>query len=78
MAPRKFSGPIQQKAIQFLRTNGMASTSDIMLRTHPRPGSPQDKSKSTRRALAEIAERIGRAEGMGRPVLWRLKPEFRD
>ena len=52
--------------------------SDIMLRTHPRPGSPQDKSKSTRRALAEIAVRIGRAEGMGRPVLWRLKPEFRE
>jgi hypothetical protein len=78
MAPRKFSGPIQQKAIQFLRANGMASTSDIMLRTHPRLGSPQDKSKSTRRALAEIAERIGRAEGMGRPVLWRLKPEFQE
>ena len=78
MAPRKFSGPIQQRAIQFLRANGTASTSDIMLRTHPKLGSPQDKSKSARRALVEIAERTGRAEGMGRPWLWRLKPEFRD
>ena len=23
------------------------------------------------------AERVGRAEGMGKPYLWRLRPEFR-
>jgi len=52
-------------------------TSAIVLRTHPKLGSPQDKSKSTRRVLVEIAMRVGRAEGMGRPYLWRLRPEFR-
>jgi len=26
--------------------------------------------------LDEIAIRVGRADGQGTPVLWRLKPEF--
>jgi hypothetical protein len=69
MARRKYSGPVQRRAIEVLRANEIVSTADLMLYTHPRPGCAQDKSKSTRRALAEIAERVGRAEGMGRPWL---------
>jgi hypothetical protein len=42
MAPRKFSGPIQQGAIRVLRDMEVASTSDFM------------------------------------PILWRLRPEFRE
>ena len=76
MAPRKFSGPIQRAAIQILRDREVASTSDIMPITHPRQHNPQHRSKSLRRVLDEIAIRVGRADGQGTPVLWRLKPEF--
>ena len=54
----------------------VASTSDIMPITHPRQHNPQHRSKSLRRVLDEIAIRVGRADGQGTPVLWRLKPEF--
>src|SRR5262245_33008286 len=40
MAPRKFSGPIQQGAIRVLRDMEVASTSDIMPITHPRQHNP--------------------------------------
>src|SRR5262245_38634071 len=56
--------------------NNLDQRTDVA-HTHPRQGSAQDKSKSTRRALAGIADRVGRAEGMGKPYLWRLRPEFR-
>ena len=78
MAPRKFSGPIQQGAIRVLRDMEVASTSDIMPITHPRQHNPQYRSRSLRRVLDQIAIRVGRAGGQGTPVLWRLKSEFRE
>ena len=78
MAPRKFSGPIQRGAIRVLRDMEVASTSDIMPITHPQQLNPQHRSRSLRRVLDEIAIRVGRADGQGTPVLWRLKPEFRE
>jgi hypothetical protein len=71
MAARRYGGPIQRQAIKVLRAMGIASSTEIMLHTHPKLGCKQHKSKSLRRALREIAERVGRAEGMGRP--WRLR-----
>jgi len=65
MAPRKFSGPIQQGAIRVLRDMEVASTSDIMPITHPRQHNPQHRSRSLRRVLDEIAIRVGRADGQG-------------
>src|SRR5215475_11436576 len=65
MAPRKFSGPIQQGAIRVLRDMEVASTSDIMPITHPRQHNPQQRSKSLRLVLDEIAERVGRDGGQG-------------
>ena len=67
MAPRKFSGPIQQGAIRVLRDMEVASTSDIMPTTHPRQHNPQHRSRSLRRVLDEIAIRVGRAGGQGTP-----------
>ena len=78
MAPRRFSGPIQQGAIRVLRDMEVASTSDIMPITHPRQHNPQHRSRSLRRVLDEIAIRVGRAGGQGTPVLWKLRPEFRE
>jgi hypothetical protein len=78
MAPRKFSGPIQRGAIRVLREMEVASTSDIMPITHPRQHNPQHRSRSLRRVLDEIAIRVGRADGKGTPVLWRLKPQFQE
>jgi hypothetical protein len=68
MAPRRLSGPVQRGAIQVLRDMGVASTSDIMARTHSRLGNVQHASRSARRVLDEIATRVGRAEGIGRPA----------
>ena len=65
MAPRKFSGPIQRGAIRVLQDRGVASTSDIMPITHPRQHNPQHRSRSLRRVLDEIAERVGRDGGQG-------------
>src|SRR5262249_7322044 len=72
MAPRKFSGPIQQGAIRVLRDMEVASTSDIMPTTHPRQHNPQHRSRSLRRVLDEIAIGVGRAGGPGNPGLLRL------
>jgi len=63
MAPRKFSGPIQQGAIRVLRDMEVASTSDIMPITHPQQLNPRHRSRSLRRVLDEIAIRVGRAGG---------------
>jgi hypothetical protein len=37
---------------------------------------PPHRSRSLRRVLDEIANRVGRADGQGTPVLWQLKPSF--
>ena len=76
MAPSKLSGPIQLRCIRLLQQTEILSTTDIMPITHPRQHNCQHRSKSLRRVLDEIAERIGRAGGQGTPILWRLKPEF--
>jgi hypothetical protein len=73
MAPRRLSGPVQRGAIRVLLEMGTASTTDIMPITHPRQLNAQYRSRSLRRVLGEIAIKVGRAEGPGRPVLWRLK-----
>src|SRR5215510_7966755 len=78
MAPRKFSGPIQQGAIRVLRDMKVASTSDIMPTTHPRQHNPQYRSRSLRRVLSEIAIPVGRAGGQGTSILWKLRDEFRE
>jgi hypothetical protein len=56
----------------------VASTSDIMPITHPRQLNAKYRSRSLRRVLSEIAIKVGRAGGPGTPVLWQLKPEFRE
>src|SRR5262245_50729918 len=76
MAPRKFSGPIQQGAIRVLRDLEVASTSEIMPITHPRQHNPQYRSRSLRRVLDEIAIRVGRAGGQGRPFSGSSSPSF--
>jgi hypothetical protein len=78
MAPRRLSGPVQRAALQILRDRDVVSTSEIMAVTHPRQLNPQYRSRSLRRVLPAIATRVGRADGMGRPVLWKLRPELED
>jgi hypothetical protein len=56
-----YPGPVEKRVVAVLQDMEVASTSYIMLRTHPRLGSPQNKSKSTRRALAPLIQRNGNA-----------------
>ena len=65
-------------AIRVLRDIEVASTSDIMPITHPQQLNPQHRSRSLRRVLDEIAVKVGRDGGQGCPILWKLRPEFRE
>jgi len=76
MAPRRLSGPVQRAALSVLRDRHVVSSSEIMAVSHPRQLNSQYRSRSLRRFLDQIATRVGRAPGMGRPVLWQLRPEF--
>jgi hypothetical protein len=76
--PSLDNGPIQQRARRAFFGSGkqVLSTSEIMQWTHPRPrpvGGRHRQRQSLRRVLDRYCIRIGRAGGMGRPILWKLK-----
>jgi hypothetical protein len=71
-------GRVQVLVRRALRALGEANTSEIMrwayCRKHLRGVRlANHDNRSTRRALDRIANRVGRAGGRGRPVLWRLR-----
>jgi len=77
MAPRRLSGPVQRAALQMLRDKEIVSTSEIMAITDPKEQTnTQYRSWYLRRVLPVIAERVGRSNAIGTPILWKLKPEF--
>jgi hypothetical protein len=65
-------GPVQVRARRALRALGEASTSQIDEWTHPR-GRSRRRTDYTRRVLARIAVKVGRASTRGSPWLWRLR-----
>jgi predicted DNA-binding transcriptional regulator AlpA len=72
-APAKERGRVQRCARRALIARGVASTSEIIEWTHGRKRHPHS-ARATRRALEQIgAVRVGRADSIGRPWLWRLK-----
>jgi hypothetical protein len=70
-------GPVQRRAKYALWALGIASTSQIAEWTHVRArvrGLRSDNhTRSARRVLARIAVRVGRANTIGQPWLWRLR-----
>src|SRR5262245_7383915 len=77
--PAAGNGRVQKRAIWALfARNGDLSTSDVLEWTHAtkrllhqRIG--DSERRNVRRVLDQIAQRIGRAGSIGRPILWRLK-----
>jgi hypothetical protein len=69
--PNLNRGPIQVRARRALRALGEASTSQISEWAHPRGGSRR-RTDYTRRVLARIAVKVGRALTRGSPWLWKL------
>jgi hypothetical protein len=72
-------GHVQQAALRALVAgNGVATTAEVlewtcaMKRHQWRPIFKADY-QIARRALDRIADRIGRAGGSARPIIWRLK-----
>jgi hypothetical protein len=79
--PAKNRGRIQKAARRvLLLLDGEASTRDVVSWGYCRKvqrGQRIEKVdyRYVRRALERVAVRIGRAGGIGRPILWRLKGE---
>jgi hypothetical protein len=64
----------------FLATGKrVLSTAELLQWTHPRPirvrrrNPRNNQRRSVRRVLDCCAIRVGRGEGIGRPILWKLK-----
>jgi hypothetical protein len=70
---------VQRLARRALLVLGIASTSEIMDWTCCRKRQRQNhNSRAARRALGQIgAVRVGRADTIGRPWLWRLRDSDR-
>jgi hypothetical protein len=65
-------GSVQRRARRRLLL-GPASTSQLMIWTHPRGGKRQHSRRAVRHVLERIAVRVGRAQTRGNPWIWRLK-----
>jgi hypothetical protein len=76
--PALGNGRVQRLARRALLTlGGQATTSQIMewtcCRKRARGGRPANHdNRAARRALDRIAHRIGRANTIGHPIIWRL------
>lgn len=63
----------------FILNGAVISTRDVVERAYARQSKYQRNCyRSARRTLKEIAVPVGRAAGMGRPMLWQLKPKPAD
>jgi hypothetical protein len=78
--PSLNNGPIQRRVRRaFLGTGSrLLSTSQLLEWTHPRPGNKHNHRRSIRRVAERYCERVGRDRSVGRPALWRLRPEYDD
>jgi hypothetical protein len=77
--PSLNNGPIQRRVRRaFLGTGSvLLSTSQLLAWTYPRPtGNRHNHRRSIRRVAERYCERAGRGTSVGRPVLWRLRPEY--
>jgi len=78
-APAQGNGHVQRLAQRALLVLGVASTSQIMRqwtccgKQHRRKPIHNHDNRACRRALDQIADRIGRSTSIGRPILWRLR-----
>src|SRR5262245_56913135 len=70
-APAENCGRVQRQARRALLVLGKASTTEISESTHRRPSAVL--TRSTRRVLERMAVRIGRADAIGRPWIWRFQ-----
>jgi hypothetical protein len=67
-------GPVQRLARRALVALGIASTSQVLAWTRCRGARRHGDYRTARRALEQIgAVRVGRADSIGRPWLWRLR-----
>ena len=69
-------GRVQRAVLRALRLSGTMTTSEIMPWTFPRKVYRGERLanhdyRSTRRALVQIADRVGHSPGG--PVIWRLR-----
>jgi hypothetical protein len=74
--PALDSGRVQKRIRRAYVATGklVLSTSQLMRWTHPRPGGNKHNHRRAIRGAAErYCERVGRSNGHGRPVLWRLR-----
>ena len=69
-------GPIQRRARRAFVGSGLEvmSTPQIAEWTHPRGTSRRHAYRYLREVCERYCERAGRGTGLGRPVLWRLRP----
>jgi hypothetical protein len=69
-------GRVQREALNALKSLGEANTCDIaqwVYKICAGERMSNDVSKTARRVLDQIADRIGRSPGRGRPYVWKLK-----
>jgi hypothetical protein len=74
-------GRVQQAALRALWALREASTSQVLtwtayMKYHRGEHVGRNDSRAARRVLERYATRIGRANTIGRPVLWKIRPEF--
>ena len=77
-APARGKGRVQRLAKRALLVLGTASTSDVLQWTccrklHRGQRLANHDNRAARRALDQIAARVGRGTSIGRPLLWRLR-----
>ena len=74
-APARGRGRVQKLARRALIALGNPSTTttEVLQWTRCRGGVRHHDYRAARRALDRIADRVGRAETIGRPWLWRLR-----
>jgi hypothetical protein len=79
--PALNNGRVQRAALRALWTLRTASTSQVIEWTscgkrHRGEHVGDNDTRAARRVLERYAVRIGRAKTIGRPVLWRIRPEY--
>src|SRR5262245_22115295 len=82
--PAQGNGRIQKAALRALWAHeGTATTAQVAEWAYCRKLEiekgrlTKSEYRHIRRALDGVADRVGRAGGMGRPILWRLRPRTR-
>jgi hypothetical protein len=79
--PALNNGRVQRAALRALWALQTASTSQILrwtraLKRYRGERVGQNDARAARRVLDRYAVRVGRAKTIGRPVLWRIRPEY--